>query len=185
MSIDRCVVIDGRREDGRERSEVSCLGRAAGLRSRGARRSSSGFDCEPWRKRDVDSAGSGLARCLVAPAARNHKQLAASLPARTRTSPSPNLFAHTLLLFPHPHHQHPSTSITTSHQPHPPLPNHIKKNCVSRPTSFEMAPKAAQVRISPRANTRFHATSSLRSPLTPTPEDSHHRRQGPGRQGSR
>lgn len=48
-AIDRCVVMD-EREDGEKGARSSCLGRAAGLRSRGARRSSSGFDCEPWRR---------------------------------------------------------------------------------------------------------------------------------------
>ena len=38
------------REDGEKGARSPCCGRAAGLRSRGARRSSSGFDCEPWRR---------------------------------------------------------------------------------------------------------------------------------------
>lgn len=69
-AIDRCVVMD-EREDGEKGARSSCLRRAAGLRSRGARRNCSGFDCEPWRRAincDVDSATSGLAWASFAPA---------------------------------------------------------------------------------------------------------------------
>lgn len=51
------------------------FGRAAGLRSRGARRSCLGFDCEPWQSRftlAVDSARLGLARDQLRACARNH-----------------------------------------------------------------------------------------------------------------
>lgn len=56
------------REDGEKGARSPCCGRAAGLRSRGARRRNSGFDCEPWRKRAGDSARSGLACTSFAPA---------------------------------------------------------------------------------------------------------------------
>ena len=114
------------REDGEKGARSPCCGRAAGLRSRGARRRNSGFDCEPWRKRAGDSARSGLActSFAPAPAITAGDRLRCPLVQERRRPQSRRL-----LNFPpsHSHHQHPSTSITNSRHFHNPTSNQIQK----------------------------------------------------------
>ena len=122
--------------------------------------------------RDVDSAQCGLAWASFAPVARNHSCSRLRCPLVQERRRAPNLVASDLLLLPQPHHQHPSTFITSSyHLHHPPL-THIQKprqtTQISRNGS--QAGTGAQNTPSP---TRFDAISFAHS------TDSHFRRLPP------
>lgn len=167
----------------RKGARSPCCGRAAGLRSRGARRRISGFDCEAWRKRAGDSADSGLACTSFAPAPAITAGSRLRCPLvqerrRPRISSPLNFFpSHTHITSIHPRPSTTHATFTTHFQT-------SSKNRVKRPKSLEMAPKQAQVSSS-TPNTRVFTRHLRRIHLTPIAEDSHHRRQGPGWQGSR